>query len=297
MTQDKDPPFATVPGAELTTVHGLAAVRITTAAATGLVYLQGAHVAEWKPRGHDPVIWMSPNAVYAPGKALRGGVPICFPWFGAHAEQPTYPAHGFARTRNFEYRGARLDTVGNCELELLLKSDAQTHAFFPHAFSARLRASFGATLELAFLVTNEGAEPFHFEEALHSYFSVANIERARVRGLEGSTYADKVRGMASFTEIAPELSFSGETDRVYESTSTCTIVDSAAPRVLRIDKQGSAATVVWNPWAERAAQMSDLGAEAWPHMLCVESANVGKSGVTLQAGESHLLRVSVSVAG
>jgi glucose-6-phosphate 1-epimerase len=261
------------------------------------VYLHGAHVAAWQPAGERPVIWMSENAVYAPGKALRGGVPICFPWFGPHPEHKDFPAHGFARTRPFDYRGARLDASGRVELEFSLVSDEQTLGWFPFAFTARLRVAFGRTLGLRFSVTNRDAEPFSFEEALHSYFSVADVLQTSVRGLEGARYVDKVREQAVFTEGPRELRFVSETDRVYESSATCTIDDPVGQRSLVIEKESSGATVVWNPWRERAAQMSDLGAAAWPRMLCVESANVGKSRITLAPSASHTLGITVSVLG
>jgi len=286
-----------LPGVERVQEHGQPAVRVATESATGLVYLQGAHVAAWQPAGQEPVIYMSENAVYAPGKALRGGVPICFPWFGAHSEHPEYPAHGFARTRNFEYRGARRDSSGRTELEFSLESDQQTRTFFEHDFSARLRVSFGKTLGLVFSVTNRDSQPFTFEEALHSYFHVADVTQTALRGLEGARYVDKVREQGVFTEGPRELRFIAETDRVYESAGTCTIVDPAGKRSLAVEKENSGATVVWNPWRERAAQMSDLGAAAWPTMLCVESANVGKTRITLAAGETHQLAVTVSVLG
>lgn len=281
---------------ERTIVNGLPAVRVSTPQATGLVYLQGAHVAEWQPTGRAPVIWMSPNAVYAPGKALRGGIPICFPWFGANAEHPKFPAHGFARTREFEYRGSR--ELGELvELDFVLRSDEQTKALFPFELSAQLLVRFGSTLELDFTVTNADAQPFAFEEALHSYFAVADVREVSVSGLRGARYADKVREMAVFTEDADAVHFVGETDRVYESAATCSISDPKGNRSLVVAKRNSQSTVVWNPWAERAAQMADLGAGSWPSMLCVESANVGKSRVQLAPGAAHTLHVSVSVAG
>lgn len=284
-------------GVERVEVRGLPAVRVETASASGLVFLQGAHVAAWQPAGAQPVIWMSENAVYAPGKALRGGVPICFPWFGPHAEHKEFPAHGFARTRNFEYRGARRDASGRSELEFTLESDDATRAWFPFSFSVSLRVAFGKTLGLNFSVTNRDSQPFTFEEALHSYFSVADVTQAAIRGLEGARYVDKVREQGVFTEGPRELRFVAETDRVYESTATCTIDDRAGKRSLVIEKENSGATVVWNPWRERAAQMSDLGAAAWSTMLCVESANVGKTRVTLAAGETHRLAVTVALGG
>jgi len=286
-----------LPGVELVEVNGLPAVRVEIPSASGLLYLQGAHLAAFRPAGQEPVIWMSENAVYRAGKALRGGVPICFPWFGPHVEHPELPAHGFARTSAFEYRGARRDSTGRVELELALDSNDQTLAWFPYAFTARLRVAFGQSLGLEFSVTNRDAQPFSYEEALHSYFAVADVTQAALRGLEGARYVDKVREQGVFSEGMRELRFVAETDRVYESTGTCTIDDHAGKRALVIEKENSAATVVWNPWRERAAQMSDLGAAAWPGMLCVESANVGKARVTLAAGETHQLRVAVAVRG
>lgn len=299
MSQENSPSFGAVPGVTRTVEHGLPAVRIETAAASGLVFLQGAHIAAWAPAGvtSGSIIWMSENAIYAPGKALRGGVPICFPWFGPHPEHKQYPAHGFARTREFTYDGARLSDASGVELKFTLYSDEQTLALFPYAFCAELRVTFGATLRIEFTVTNRDSKSFSFEEALHSYFSVANVERAALLGLQGASYLDKVSGMAEFTEQAAELAFSGETDRVYESAATCIIVDRARTpeREIQIEKSNSGATVVWNPWAEKAAQMSDVGASAWRRMLCVESANVGRSQVSLSPRNTHQLCVELRV--
>jgi glucose-6-phosphate 1-epimerase len=295
MNDSSSKPFGELAGVERTANHGLACVRVHTPEAAGLVYLQGAHVAEWAPAGHDPVLWLSKKSFFQAGKALRGGVPLCFPWFGPHPEHKEYPAHGFARLTNFRYSGARLHESGSPELEFNLDDDAATYRFFPHAFTARLRVTFGTTLALAFTVSNPGSEPFSFEEALHSYFRVSDVREVAVVGLQGATYHDKVRGMAEFVEEAPELRLSAETDRVYDSAASTNIVDPRAQRTLRIEKAHSHTTVVWNPWSARAAQMADFGAEEWPEMLCVESANVGGSRITLAPGESHTLQLAVSV--
>ena len=296
MTLSNAKPFGELAGVELTTTHGLPSVRVHTSEASGLVFLQGAHIAEWVPAGQSPVIWMSEQAIYEAGKALRGGVPICFPWFGANAEHKDFPAHGFARTKEFKYLGARL-ADGRAELEFGLEDDDATYPLFPHAFEARLRVAFGKTLSLAFSVTNRGSSAFSFEEALHSYFHVADVRHVAVIGLQGAAYHDKVLGMAEFNEAAPELRLTGETDRVYESAAACTIVDLAGKRSLRVEKANSQSTVVWNPWSERAAQMADFGADAWPQMLCVESANVGSSRISLAPGDGHTLRVEINVSG
>jgi glucose-6-phosphate 1-epimerase len=241
-------------------------------------------------------LWLSEKTNYQPGKALRGGIPICFPWFGPHRTHQEYPQHGFARTMDFEYVGARLDREGRAELEFVLGENAKTRGFFPHAFEARLRVAFGQSLALAFSVTNRDSTAFDYEEALHSYFHVADVRKIAVSGLCGAKYLDKVRGMAEFTESADELALSGETDRVYDSAASCTIADSLGQRSLRIEKAHSRNTVVWNPWAEKAAQMADFEASAWPTMLCVESANVGPARVSLAPGETHTLEVEVRVS-
>jgi len=282
------------PGVEQVLVNGLAAVQVSSKSASGLVFLQGAQLAAFQPAGQEPVIWMSENANYAPGKALRGGVPICFPWFGAHPEQREFPAHGFARTRAFEYRGARVDSAGRTELEFVLESDEQTRVWFPYAFTARLRIALGQTLGLKFLVSNRDTQPFAFEEALHSYFAVADVTQAAVRGLEGARYVDKVREQAVFTEGTRELRFVAETDRVYESTATCTIEDPAAKRVVVIEKENSAATVVWNPWETKADSMSDLAGGQWPHFVCIETVNALENAITLAPGASHTMKAIIA---
>jgi glucose-6-phosphate 1-epimerase len=295
MNDSSSKPFGELAGVERTVNHGLECVRVRTAEATGLVYLQGAHVAEWTPAGQRPVLWLSKKSFYQAGKALRGGVPLCFPWFGPHAEHKDYPAHGFARVTSFRYSGARANESGSPELEFTLEDDAASYRFFPHAFSARLRVTFGSALALTFTVSNPGSEPFSFEEALHSYFHVSDVRAVSVVGLQGATYHDKVRAMAEFVEEPAELRLSGETDRIYDTAASTQIVDARAQRVLNIEKANSRATVIWNPWSARAAQMADFGAEEWPEMLCVESANVGGSRITLAPGESHTLQLAVSV--
>ncbi|HEY4102459.1 MAG TPA: D-hexose-6-phosphate mutarotase [Polyangiaceae bacterium] len=295
MTKHSSKPFTELSGVEQSELHGLPCLRVQTAAATGLVYLQGAHIAEWTPRGQSPVLWMSGKASYQSGKPLRGGVPICFPWFGPHPTHQEYPQHGFARTTDFAYVGARLDGEGRAELEFMLGENEKTRAFFPHAFEARLRVAFGQTLGLAFSVTNRGSASFDYEEALHTYFHVADVRKSALIGLRGAKYLDKVRGMAEFSESADALTLSGETDRVYESAAACTIADPLGRRSLVVEKAHSQNTVVWNPWAEKAAKIADFEASDWPKMLCVESANVGRAKVSLAPGTTHTLELTIRV--
>jgi glucose-6-phosphate 1-epimerase len=238
-------------------------------------------------------LWTSAQAVYAAGKAIRGGVPICFPWFGAHGSQPGLPAHGFARTRAFRFEGSeeRGDTV---VAELTLESSPDTLAGFPHPFLARLRVTVDRELSLAFEVHNTGDEPFEYELALHSYFGVSDVRQVEVLGLEGASYDDKVSGARAAIESSSPLCFNGETDRVYASTSRVIVSDPGRKRRLLVHKGGSLTTVVWNPWVEKAKRMTDFGDDEWPHMLCVEAANTGAHQVQLPGGAQHITTTTIS---
>jgi glucose-6-phosphate 1-epimerase len=281
-------------GVSHSTRHGLAVVEVNTPLASALVYLQGAHVAHFQPTSQEPVLWMSQHAVYAAGKALRGGVPICFPWFGNHAERKDAPAHGFARTRGWRYLGSTAGGNGAVRLALELTSDEQTWALWPHAFRAEYTITVGATLELELAVTATGDMGFSFEQALHSYFAVSDVRRCQVEGLAGASYLDKVTGEIR-REAGEQIRIAGETDRVYTSDAACTVHDPSSARSLRIEKSGSGATVIWNPWLDKARKMSDFGDDEWPSMLCVESASVGASAVALAAAQTHRLVQRISV--
>jgi glucose-6-phosphate 1-epimerase len=270
--------------------HGLSALRLRGGGCEGLVYLHGAHVASFRTPEHGELLWLSEKALYAAGKAIRGGVPLCFPWFGAHPQHSALPAHGFARTRSFQLEGAEPQGDG-VVATLSLRSDAETRASFPHAFAARLRVSVGVAgpkLGLEFEVENTGEAGFDYELALHTYLRVANVRRVRVHGLNGARYDDKVSGARGVVEGSAPLTFSGETDRVYDSDARVTVEDVDAKRRVIVDKRGSHTTVVWNPWLAKAQRMADFGDDEWPGMLCIEAANVGADRVTLGSGAQHV---------
>ena len=277
---------------------GLPVVRVATALATGEVYLQGAHVTAWQPAGTDPVIWLSAAAQFRPGTAIRGGVPLCFPWFGAGRTPGLTPAHGFARTAPWRLTGAA-DDAGTVTLTFTLTHDDVAGApgteHWPFAFDARYTVTFGAELTLALTVRNTGVETFSFEEALHTYLAVTDVRTARVEGLDGAQYLDKTAAAdaAAVTQHGP-VTFSGATDRVYLRGAPLTLVDPGA-RAVTVTPTGAADTVVWNPWAERAAAMSDLGDEEWPTMVCLEAANALDDAVSLEPGGAHTVTVGYGV--
>ena len=273
--------------------HGLKALRLRASGSEALIYLHGAHLASFRTSEHGELLWVSEKAVYGPGKALRGGVPICFPWFGPHGARPDLPAHGFARTREFRFEGseARGDTV---VAELVLSSSAETAPLFPHAFNARLRLSVGRELSLAFEVENTGNDAFDYELALHTYLGVSDVRNVELTGLAGASYDDKVSGARGSVQGQDALRFVGETDRVYESSARVSVLDAARKRKLVIDKTCSATTVVWNPWLDKAKRMADFGDDEWPGMLCVEAGNTGSHRVTLTPESRHTTTTIIS---
>jgi glucose-6-phosphate 1-epimerase len=276
---------------------GLPRVRVTGPRAEAEIYLQGAHVTHWQPRGTAaPVLFCSAKAVYAVGKAIRGGVPLIFPWFGAHATDKSKPMHGFARARDWRLIAAEAAPDGSVVVDLGLDDDAATRALWPHAFRARYRVTVGDTLAMALDVTNTGPAPFTFEAALHSYLTLGDVRTASVAGLENTTFIDKVDGMTRKRLGTGPLRLTGETDRVFLDTrARCVVDDPALRRRIAVDKSGSASTVVWNPWSAKAAEMADLEPQDWQRMICVETANAADDAVTVAAGARHAMTATLRV--
>jgi glucose-6-phosphate 1-epimerase len=273
--------------------HGLKALRLSAFGSEALVYLHGAHLASFRTSEHGELLWTSERAVYAPGKAIRGGVPLCFPWFGAHPAHAYLPAHGFARTREFRFEGSEMHG-DNVVAELSLSSSEDTLPLFPHAFTARLRLTVGRELSVAFEVENTGAEAFDYELALHTYLGVSDVRQVEVSGLRDAIYDDKVSGEHALRQGPEPLRFTGETDRVYDSTARVTVLDVARKRRLVVDKTCSATTVVWNPWIDKAKRMADFGDHEWPGMLCIEAANTGARRISLPPESRHTTTTIIS---
>lgn len=276
------------------TVNGLDAWRISTPLASGLVFAQGAHVAEWAPTGAAPVLWLSKQSFFERGKAIRGGVPVCFPWFGPGRSGQMAPAHGFARLSLWRLDAAEVDASGEATLALVLTgSDVEDLGGFPEDFTARLVVSMGSALQLTLTVT-AGEQELDFEEALHSYFSVSDARRVQVDGLDQARYLDKVSGAEDVQQGAIE--FTSETDRVYFDDGTCRILDEEAGRVVTVEKAQSANTVVWNPWIDTSQRMTDFGDDGWTGMCCVETANVLDNAVHLAPGQGHSMTLAVTLS-
>jgi glucose-6-phosphate 1-epimerase len=258
------------------------------------VCFQGAQITSWHPAGsRERVLWLSRESLFEPGKPIRGGVPICFPWFSKLRSAPTAPPHGFARTTAWTLIGAREDAAGTVTLEMELAGDAVS-PHWPHRFQARCRIGIGAALRLDLDVLNRGDAPFTYEEALHAYFDVHDIRNVSLTGLEDAAFIDKAAGAGREAPGSGPLRFAGQTNRVYADTrAACVIHDPDRHRDIVVGKSGSDSTVVWNPWADRAREMTDFADDEWPGMVCVEPCNVGVSARTLGPGESHTMTVTI----
>lgn len=276
-----------------------------TEAAEATLYLQGAHLTHWQPVGEAPVLFLSSRTAFAPGKAIRGGIPVIWPWFGDRSAanqpaQPPSPAHGFARTSEWLLSFAAL-AGDELHLTLTLAPDDRSRSLGFDHFRVAYQLMLGRSLRTWLTVVNDGDQPLVYEEALHTYLSVGDVRQASVTGLEGTTYLDKRAPDAAGhptekVEAATPLVLTRTTDRVYcNTTATCVVADPVAGRRLHVAKTGSDSTIVWNPWAELTAKLADMDPDGWQQMLCVETGNAGPNAVTLAPGQGHTLGLEISV--
>jgi glucose-6-phosphate 1-epimerase len=273
---------------------GLAKVQISAPAASAEIYLHGAHVTSWQPAGFEEVIFLSAQSRWEDGRAIRGGIPICFPWFRAKADDAKAPAHGFARTRSWQLASLEQER-DSVVVTLTTKSDEASRQWWPYEFELRYRITVGAELRLELTVVNTGSVPFRFEEALHTYNRVGDAEDLRITGLDGAAYLDNRDGNREKRQQG-DFSFVGATDNAYIDTGeTVEILDPALYRRIRLEKQGSLTTVVWNPWSDGAAALADLGNDEWRQMACVEASNILGNAVTLAPGAEHIMTATLRV--
>ncbi len=257
---------------------------LETSAGAGEVYDQGAQVTSWSPAGADPVLYVSTDLRLAAGRSIRAGVPVCWPWFGPGRAAGTEPLHGFVRTTMWDLveqtQGAEEATV-----TYRLTSDAATSPHWAHRYTLELRASVGRALEVSLTTTNTGDEGFDYEEALHAYLVVGDVHAARIEGLDGKPFFDKVTGTERVQ--VGDLVFTGETDAVFRTSDQVTLHDPALGRRLVVSTLGARNIVVWNPWDAKAKEVPDIGDDDWERFVCIEAANAFENAVALAPGESH----------
>ena len=278
-------------------VNGLQFIEIDNSLAVARIALQGAHVDWWRPKStNQDVLWRSSNARYEKGRSIRGGVPICWPWFGKHPTDDSFCVHGFARVIPWKLLESSQLKNGATKLVLIMLPTETVIKQLTYSFELILTIVVGESLYLNLKTTNLSDNPFLISEGYHTYFSISDIENIKVTGLENSVYTDKIDDFSRGIE-KNSITFNNEFDRVYTNTSNdCYIEDENFNRVITIKKSNSNSTVVWTPWQKKALAMGDMGEEdEWRRMICVETANLLENSVVIYPKLSHSIATEYSV--
>ena len=276
--------------------RGLTRLQVSAPQCVATMYLQGAHVTHWQPACQDSVIFLSRTSQFAPGKAIRGGIPIVFPWFASDSKRDRIdghpgPSHGFARIQDWQLQSAKHSERGLL-LELALGPTEMSRSMGYDGFLLKLEADIGAELAMRLTVRNTGSAPLSFEEAFHNFFRVVDVHEASVSGLEGASYIDKMDELKQKPATGKPITFTGPTDRVYLDTETpCTIHDGTQKRDIHVVKTNSRNTVVWNP----GKAVDQIDEWDWHEMLCLETVNAGANAHTLAPGQEFTMGQIISV--
>lgn len=265
-------------------------LEVTTPWSSAEIYLNGAHVTQFRKKSEAPLLFMSQCSRFTEGQPIRGGIPVIFPWFGA---REGLSQHGFARTKTWDVKEVQQAPDGSVSVRFRLPDCPEASTLPP--FSADYIVAVSDVLRLRLEITNTSAEEvLTFENCLHTYFEVGDVTAISITGLKGLNYLDKVANFAQKTETFDAIRINSEVDRVYlNATGPVDILDPRLGRKIRVEKQGSASTVVWNPWIAKAQQMPDFGNDEYPRMVCVESGNVASNEIRLPPGETSVLSVSL----
>ncbi|MDT8363761.1 MAG: D-hexose-6-phosphate mutarotase [Nitrosomonas sp.] len=275
---------------------GLPFIRVKNDSATALISIYGGQVLAFQPKhASSDLLFLSKLAYYQPGKAIKGGIPICWPWFGPDPEGLNRPAHGFMRNRLWDVLETAMTAEGDVRVVLGLSDTPETQSIWPRAFALRLEISIGETLNLALVTRNTGSQAFAITQAFHTYFSVGNISQVKVLGLENTQYIDKVNDNQQMDQ-AGAITINAETDRIYLDVSNeFSIQDDAMKRRIHITSKGNRTAVVWNPWIKISGEMADLQDDDYQRFICVETTNTATDSVNIQPGSEFCLAANYRV--
>ena len=258
------------------------------------IAFQGAQVLRYERKQFSSLLWLSDLNDWQAGQAIRGGIPICFPWFGRHPSQTDLPSHGFARNMDWQLQQATENAHGH-HLTFVLRDNAATRLLWNHAFEAVMEIHLGEQLVLQFRVNNNDQHPFAFSFAWHSYFQIKDITQTQLHGLEHTRFLDQLCESAGYNSGDTQpISFSSETDRIYQQASGHYQIRSALESTIDIHSVSCSSVVVWNPWSEKAAQLNDMANDAWKNMLCVECGQV--DGATVQLAPAQLVSYQLTLS-
>lgn len=273
---------------------GLPFIRINNTCASALVSVYAGQVLSFRPAGEpEDLMFLSKKAYYQTGKAIKGGVPVCWPWFGADPEGLGRAAHGFVRNRMWNVLSTGMTAEGGTRVMLGLADTPETRTVWPHAFSLTLEITVDRALGLKLVTRNTGHENFSVTQALHTYFNVGDIGRTSVTGLEDREYTDKAGGGSAPGHQHGAVTINAEVDRIYLDTPKELVIhDAALKRRIRIVSAGSKTAVIWNPWIKITSAMADLEPDDYQRFLCVETTNAATDVVQVAPGqESSLIAV------
>ena len=271
--------------------NGFKYIEIENKQAEAKIALQGAHLFHYKVKDQASLLWLSDSAYFEEDKAIRGGIPVCFPWFGKNKDDPSLPQHGFARTQLWTVVLEEETDDETTHIQLQLKPNTHTLTQWAYHFDVTLDITIGHTLSIALSVTNTDTKPFEISTALHTYFSVSDIDNISINGLDNRAYYDTLEEK-TFTQDG-DILIQEEVDRVYSNPSeTITLLDGDTK--VKLQQEGSNSLVVWNPWLEKSKQMSDMTEDGYRTMVCLETSNAREDARVLQPNESHVLRAIIS---
>ncbi len=272
---------------------GIPEVQLTGPASSAKISLLGAHVLSWIPTGSEDVMWMSSKSLFAEGKAIRGGIPVCWPWFSKHPENDALPMHGFARIMLWDLVETKAD-VNETTAIFSLKDTKETRSMFPNQFSLQLTVRAGKNLNLSLTTCNTGDSPFTITEALHTYFNIGDISKVSIDGFEGLSCINKLQDGAINIRKGTFVIDRG-VDEIYFDSDGDAVIHDGLGRNISITKKGSNSAVIWNPWIEKSIALPDFPDDGYKTMLCVETANVADDKRTIQPGSSHTLELEISL--
>lgn len=289
-------PMTLPTGARLAT-HPLVGdvLELATPAGAAVIALHGATIISYVPTGARDLLWLSPKAAATPGKAIRGGVPLCGPWFGPHAHVASAPMHGLMRITRWSLHGVEALADGALRARFDLELPAQPEAGWPHAATARFEVTLGAALKFELTVRNTGRTPFLVSGALHTYFAVSDIRHTAVEGLAEREYMDYTGGGVLRRHGAGAVKLDQEAARFFLANAPTRIVDAGWNRAIDVSSWGAGATVVWNPWEKTGTATGDIAAH-WPEFICVEAANIPATAVPLPPSQSHHLGQRIALS-